>query len=387
MTAAERVPVAIVGAGTAGLVAALSLARLGRASTIFEQAPHLDEIGAGLQLSPNALRVLERLGVLQAIESRSVAADAVRLCDGRTGRQLAEVPVRSGAGPGYLSLRRADLQAVLLDAVRREPRIELRLGRSLTGCRETADGMLAEFGDGSRVECNLLIAADGVHSAVARSFGLSPARPTGTTALRYAVPPEAMPTAPRTGIQAWLGPSRHAVFYPVKGTDPGNLVLVVRNRNAASDATDLFAGWNEELRHLIAVGSFLGSWPVLEVPGGSRPNRDRVVFVGDASHAMAPYAAQGAAMAIEDGFVLAHHISSKPNRAQAIEAYTDAREERLGRVRRRVAFHRFAYHLPRPASLARDAVMALSPPHRLRNGLAWLYDWMPPNDEDSLPSS
>lgn len=363
--------VAIVGAGTAGLVAALSLARRGLASTVLERAPRLEEVGAGLQLSPNALAVLDRLGLAGSVRASAVAADAVRLRDARTDRLLAAVPVRSERGEGYLALHRADLQRALLDAVHAELLVDLRLGAPV----EAFEGDALRLGDGSALRPALTVAADGVHSVLARALALPPAAPTGTSAVRFALD---APSEPAAGIEAWLAAGRHAVSYPVRGGCRLNLVVIVPDGRADDGADALAHGFCPRLAALIRSGERVGAWPILDVADGSRPSRPGLVFIGDAAHAMPPYAAQGAAMAIEDGFLLARQLASAPSLDEGVRRFEAERAPRLQRVRRRVAFHRFVYHLPRPFSLGRDAAMRLTPPERLRAGLSWLYDWRPP---------
>ncbi|MDY8109969.1 FAD-dependent monooxygenase [Fulvimarina sp. 2208YS6-2-32] len=381
----------MVGAGIAGLTTALCLARRGIASTLVERSPVLKEAGAGLQLSPNALRVLDRLGLLPHLSERAVTARSVTLCDGRTGRTLARVPVAAADGTPYLSLHRADLQAVLLEAVEADPLVTLRLGCALAGIDDGADIMTAHFeGPDERVASagfTLLIAADGVNSRVASIRGLSPPVHSGALAWRARVvgrpTRELASTAP--GIRAWLGPGMHAVAYPIRAGEEINLVLVEKTISwGAEDAEALrgrFSAFAPELRALVSAAGEITAWPILTTP----PERPwvladgRIVLVGDAAHAMLPFAAQGAAMAIEDGFVLARETDrhgDDPGRVG--QAFEQARRSRVRRVEARARFHRFVYHLPQPVALVRNLVMATTPDERLSRSLSWLYDWVPP---------
>ncbi|MCB8840151.1 FAD-dependent monooxygenase [Aurantimonas sp. VKM B-3413] len=374
--------IAFVGAGIAGLTAALEFSMLGWPVTVFERAARLESVGAGIQLSANALRVLERLGLSAALGATGTRAREVSLRSGRTGRLIAKVPVEADDGTPYLSIHRADLQTVLVEAVRARREIDLRLGCELAAIAPAPEGLsltIRETGRESRCEADLVVAADGVNSAIASQLGLPPSRPSGAVAWRAAVPGTGF-----SGINAWLGRSRHAVAYPIRGGTQTNLVLI-EPAAAAPDADpaamlERFSGWDRTLKELIRAAKQPTFWPLLEVPA-ARPWRhmdDRIVLIGDAAHAMLPYAAQGAAMAIEDAAVLAACLAEAPDLSSALAAYEAARRPRITRVRERVAFHRRVYHLPFPLGLARDAVIAARPKASLRGDLAWLYDWRPP---------
>ncbi|MEX6506535.1 FAD-dependent monooxygenase [Jiella sp. M17.18] len=390
MTLASR-RIAIVGAGIGGLTAALELARLGFRVALHERAARLEEVGAGLQLSPNALRVLDRLGLMPALRARGCEARQVTLRDGRSGRVVAKVPVHAGDGTPYLSIHRADLQGVLAEAVAAEPAIDFRLGSELCGIEPTAGSAVrVTLGqqDGKATggfEADLLIAADGVHSTIARSLGLPGPVATGAIAWRTQIPATGIAGGAQAEITAWLGPRRHAVSYPVRDRQGINLVLI----EPAGDAPDpdpaglsrRFGGWNATLTRLIAIAERPTFWPLLGIDRGRswRLLDDRIVLLGDAAHAMLPYAAQGAAMAIEDAAVLAASLATTPSTSAALAAYEAARRPRIDRVRERVDFHRRVYHLRFPLTLGRDAVLSLRSAASLRDDLAWLYDWQPPS--------
>lgn len=395
-------PVVVVGAGIAGLTAALSFAEAGFDVEILERAPALAEVGAGIQLSPNALRVLGRLGLLPALAPLACSADSVVLRSGRTGRPIAEVPVRSADGTGYLCVHRADLQATLLAAVSRSPRIGLTLGAELLALRQADRGVALEFGRAGggpgdretmiRRRAEIVIAADGARSAVARELGLPAARPSRHVAWRMTV--EQPPEGPG-GIEAWLGPRRHAVAYPIRGGRQVNLVLVEpadgdgdgdgdaptgRSPEAKPALLHRFRRWDGRLRGLIEAAGPASGWPLLQTDRRPKPGfPGGVLLIGDAAHALLPYAAQGAAMAIEDAWVAAAAFGSAADPSEASARFHAQRDARLRRVRSRIAFHRVVYHLPAPASLARDLVLRLRSPRSLARDLAWLYDWQPPS--------
>lgn len=379
--------IAIAGAGIAGLTMALALARCGFSSTIFERASALEEVGAGLQLSPNALRVLDQLDLLPALREVAVEAASVDL-HRSGGAPIASVPVHAEDDTPYLSIHRADLQAVLLAAVRRTPSVTLKLGAELGRVATDFSAATIEVetkGEIERHVVDLLIGADGVRSPLARQAGLAPPISTGTTAWRTTIESAELPRELRPAtVTAWLGARHHAVAYPIRAGSAVNLVMIApgQDTDAASAGTvpRQFRSWDARLTDLIERAAPPTPWPLAGAPA-SRPfvvGGDRIVLIGDAAHAMAPYAAQGAGMAIEDAAVLAAAITETQDVPAAARAYEAARRPRIDKVRKRVAFHRFVYHLPPPFSLGRDTVLALRPKAALRADLAWLYDWHPP---------
>ncbi|MBO0662204.1 FAD-dependent monooxygenase [Jiella sp. MQZ9-1] len=383
--------IAIVGAGIAGLTAALCLARVGWRAMIFERAAALEEVGAGLQLSPNALSVMAELGLLPALTSIGVEADRVTLLAHRSGRRIAAVPVAASDGTPYLSIHRADLQSALLSAVQSNPAITLRLGPACTGWTADSDGVTLSFENGAgSFRAALAIGADGVRSALAKALGAEPAAPTGATAWRTTLSADALPSPAQggpaealTGINAWLGPARHAVAYPIRAGQAVNLVLITPDEAAERPARQQLAGfatWDGRLAALIERAPAPTPWPLFATPKSRRfvGGGCRIALIGDAAHAMAPYAAQGAGMAIEDAAVLAHALAETGDPIAATRRYEIERRPRIDKVRRRVGFHRFVYHLPPPLSFGRDAVLALRPKSALRADLAWLYDWRSP---------
>lgn len=384
---ASSISTTIVGAGIAGLTAALALARKGIASHVIEQATTLEEVGAGLQLSPNASRILADLGLLDALSARWTEPDHILLSSGHSLAPLASVPAGAAArrrwGAPYGVLHRASLQAILLDAVRAEPLCTLTTGQRI----ECAEAAL------SIAPADILIAADGVWSHLRQAVpGALPARYSGNVAWRFLVPFDAAPPFlnPRT-VTAFLGPHAHLVAYPLAEAQAFNIVAIHAQPKAPpegwlrrADATtqgrlqNAFSGWHAEIRRLLPDAKDPLVWPLFGCPDGAWTD-GKTVLIGDAAHAMTPFAAQGAAMAIEDAALLAKMLGEATDSVSALRSFEKARRERVARVRSRGAFNHFAYHARGPVALARNFVLSLRKPESLAADFDWLYGYRTPD--------
>ena len=391
--------VAIVGAGVAGLTAAIGLARAGVAVRLFEQSPALTEIGAGLQLSPNATRILTEFGVLPLLMPAAVRPERIALRKATSLRRLSSVPLGAWAserwGSPYLTVHRADLQAALLARARQLADIELVTGAALRDAAFHADGVtLSIEHDGAIREerAALVVGADGVWSALrGLAFGRAESRDTGYIAWRTVVRPGGDTIVAADEVTAFLHPDFHLVAYPVRAGGAVNLVAVTRGRagigwsNEAGAALleQAMAGTAAPLRALVAgagVGAGPGpwtTWPIHEAPALPRwTEPSGLALIGDAAHAMPPYAAQGAAMAIEDAAVIARLAArSGGDVGTLLAAYERMRRPRIRRVAARGAFNRFTWHARGPVALARDLAMAARPQAANARDLDWLYGW------------
>jgi salicylate hydroxylase len=374
----------IAGAGIAGLTSALALARAGIASRIIEQAEELQEVGAGLQISPNASRLLAEVGVLQRLEPRWLEPEAIRLISGQTLSTLATVPLgasgRSRWGAPYGVLHRATLQKALVEAVLENPLCRLELGHRLEP--ETLEGAMAESG------AELLIGADGVWSRVrSRVPGAPVPRFSGNVAWRFVVPADQAPEVlRRDSVTALLGPSAHLVCYPLKEAGGFNLVAITsginpgETWNAPSDPAgralleSAFRSWHSTIRKLLGDAERPVFWPLNEVGSGRWQNGIDTVLIGDAAHAMMPFAAQGAAMAIEDAFELAA-LLARLQLGPALATFESQRRERATKLSRRAAFNKFAYHATGPVRFGRDLVLSMRSPQSLAADLDWIYGY------------
>ena len=376
--------VAIIGAGVAGLNVALALARRGISSDIFEQAEELNEVGAGLQISPNAARCLERVGVLSRLESQWREPREITLASGTSLRRITGLPMgeaRARWNAPYGVLHRATLQTALAQAVADEPLANLKLG-----ARATSRDIAARVADGDR-KPDAIICADGVWSASrGRIEGSATARFSGDIAWRFVVSSEDTPAfLNREHVTAFMGPNAHLVAYPLRDVGGFNLVAIAAGANPgetwdgnANHSWQVarekhFGGWNSALKRLFAKVS-PAAWPLYEVGEGRWHNGADTIMIGDALHAMMPFSAQGAAMAIEDGFELAAFLAEMPA-ATAFAAFEAHRRPRLERLKKRTGLNRFAYHARGPFRLGRDAVLTMRSPDSLVRELDWLYGY------------
>jgi salicylate hydroxylase len=391
---ASQLSVGVVGGGIGGLTAALCLLRAGLDVQVYEQAPRLTEVGAGVQVSPNASRVLHGLGLAGSLAETGVkplAWHQRRWDDGRTllRAPLAEALEATFGFPHY-QMHRADLLATLAAAV---PAERIHLGHRLVSLTDHDDGVEARFDNGHRAQFDVLVGADGIHSAVRHwLFGAEDARFTGCVAYRGMVPAERLGhLGLEVTAQLWLGPGRHFVHYFISGGRLVNFVAVVEHdewareswtdRGEIADALAAFAGWHPQVREIIGTADETFVWALFDRPPLRRWSAGRVTLLGDASHAMLPFMAQGAAQAIEDGATLGACLRQvRPGAhaadvAAALRRYEQARLPRTSRLQAMSADNKTRFHLPDgPAQRERDSQMAAGSQAWSFNALGWLYE-------------
>ena len=392
LPAASRT-IIVAGAGIGGLTAALALARQQFRVVVLERSEQLEEVGAGIQLSPNASRILIELGVDNHLEQCVVVPDDISIAGGNS--EIVRIPIGGNAafryGAPYWVVHRADLQAALLARVREVPDITLMLGTQLEDFAVHSKGVTVVTRRGvTRLneQAKALIGADGVWSTV-RSRAFSEARPqfSGYVAWRGTVATSALPrefTAPR--VRMWLGRDAHLVAYPLRGGQRINVVAIGAgewNRPGWSEAGDpreisrLFetSRWPPTARWLIGAVEEWRRWALFEVTT-SEWSKGPVTLLGDAAHAMLPFAAQGAAMAIEDAAVLAQCLAQQPTDLdEALVHYAAKRRPRIARMRRAAQQNGRIYHMGGPMAFARNATMRLLGGARLMARQDWIYDW------------
>jgi salicylate hydroxylase len=389
----------VAGAGIGGLTAALALARQGFRVIVLEKAERLEEVGAGLQLSPNATRILIALGVEPALQGRLIAPDSVSVMSARSGREIGRIPLGEPArfryGAPYWIVHRADLQAALLERVRATPDIELRLGHQFEDLADHVKGVtiVQRRGDVRQQDTGLaLIGADGVWSAV-RHHLFPETQPTftGRIAWRGTVEADQLPREFRLSrVQLWLGRNAHVVAYPVSGGRRINVVAIAPgtwNRpgwNEAAEAAEIqqkfgLKRWSIGARMLIGAVDGWRRWALFGVDERQPWTRAHVALLGDAAHAMLPFAAQGAGMAIEDAAVLARELAPALRQPaavpEALARYEGARRARVVRVMRTARRNGRIYHLGGIERLGRDLVIRALSGERLLARQDWIYDY------------
>lgn len=400
MEAQRSRQIVIAGAGIAGLTAAIAFAKNGFSVQLYEQARQFEDAGTGIQLSPNATRVLAHLGVLDYLLPTAVEPRAVVVREARRLRKLAEVPLGSRAedrwGAPYLVVHRADLQTALLARAKREPDIRIVTGARLSDAAFHARGVTVSLdvvGDVKEVACRLLIGADGVASTV-RNLGTRDAPPkySGYAAWRATVRADsdigqALATVmPADCVTVYAHKRFHLVGYPIRGGVATNLVAIVDSKSEEArpggrgDPAVLqraMRGTAEPLNSLANGVEPWTLWPIREVPpdhpwtGGAG-----VALIGDAAHALTPFAAQGAAMAIEDAITLASLVIAMPDDlAGGLARYEALRRPRIKRVEARGRFNHFAWHASGPVALVRNIVLRRRSGKQLADELDWLYGY------------
>jgi salicylate hydroxylase len=382
--------IAIIGGGIGGMSATLSLLDAGLDVHVYERARTISEIGAGIAVSPNATRILYRLGLAPALERSGVKTLAWhdrRWDDGRTllRSPLAGVMEAAFGFPLY-HMHRADLINALLRAL---PPERVHTGHTLKTFVEHGDKVEAEFENGARIRVDAVVGADGIHSTVRQTlFGPEQPRFTGCVAYRGLVPAERLAhlDLERTA-QIWMGPGKHFVHVFVRD-DLINFVAVLEQdawtkeswseRGKVADVLAAFQGWHPQVRAILSAVDETYLWGLFDRKPMARWSVGRVTLLGDSCHPMLPFKAQGAAQAIEDGATLAACLSDIGARdiPAALRQYEALRRARTARVQGESEANKTRHHLPDgPAQEARDAEMARGGTDFSAEAVAWLYGY------------
>jgi salicylate hydroxylase len=378
--------IAVIGAGIGGLTAALSLRRAGFDVEVYEQAPELTEVGGGINMGPNAARILYRLGLGAGLERdavRPIGMHQRRWDDGRTLQKAGINPQCEALyGAPHLTVHRADLLAIIAGGF---PTERIHLGHRLVGLEDKGDHTEAWFENGARVRPDVLVGADGIHSTVREAlFGAEEPQFAGCVAYRGLVPSDRVAGLElERGNQSWLGPGAHLVHYFVSG---GRLLNFVgwtehdtwnredwTDRATIARALAAFEGWHPQIRTIIERAETCFIWALFDRDPLPRWSVGRTTLLGDACHPMYPFMAQGAAQSIEDGACLAACLAEGGDPVEALRRYERIRLPRVTRLQQMSRANKIRYHMADgPDQVARDAAMVASR-ERAPESMQWLF--------------
>jgi 2-polyprenyl-6-methoxyphenol hydroxylase-like FAD-dependent oxidoreductase len=388
MTARAQ-PILIAGGGIGGLAAALGLAQKGFRSILLEKASQLGEIGAGIQLGPNAFHAFDYLGVGEAARNMAVYIDQLRLMDALTAEEITHIDLgdvfRTRFGNPYAVVHRGDLHGVFLKACRDSELIDLRVSSEVAGYDQDGSSVTAHLANGERVTGSLLIGADGLWSNVRKQVTADGApRVSGHTTYRSVIPTEQMPEDLRwNAATLWAGPKCHIVHYPLSGWKVFNLVVTYHNDApepvagkpvSEEEVMKGFAHVHERAQNIIRHGTNWRLWVLCDRDPSERWIDGRVALLGDAAHPMLQYFAQGACQAMEDAVCLSHMLAAHEDHTTALEAYRAQRFPRTARVQllsRAIGEH--IYHPAGDHARLRNAIMGAKSQEEWYGDLAWIY--------------
>ncbi len=376
--------IVVIGAGIGGLAVAQALALRGADVTVLEQAEAITEVGAGLQIAPNGLRVLAALGLGDAVAGAAVRGQAVSLRD-TGGAEVVRLDLTRLGDSRYYFLHRADLIDILATGAR-DAGVKIRL---LQQVAEVTPGPRPEvhLANGAHLQCDLVIGADGLHSKLRQALNGGD-RPFFTRQVAWrAIVPNTVGAGPEARVH--MGPGRHLVSYPLRGGEFVNLVAVEERKDWAEEGWNIrddpahlraaFAGFGGDVPAMLALVDQVHLWGLFRHPVAEIWGRDNTALLGDAAHPTLPFLAQGACMALEDAWVLADCLSGHDSTAAALAAYGRKRIPRATRVINAASRNAWKYHLkPGPLRMAAHAALRLGgrvAPDRMMHQFDWLYEY------------
>jgi 3-hydroxybenzoate 6-monooxygenase len=383
-------PIIVVGGGIGGLASATGLAKRGFHVIVLEAAPELGELGAGIQIGPNAFRCFDYLGVRDEARQTAIYINRLRLMDAMSGEEIVHIPLddefREKFENPYAVIHRGNLHGVFLRACRAHPLVDLRVASRVVSYDQDGKGVVVRLASGEEVRGSVLIGADGLWSSVrAQMIGDGPPVISGHTTYRSVIPTEQMPEDFRwNAATLWAGPKCHLVHYPLSDWKQFNLVATFHNdahEAVAGVPVDIeevlkgFAHTDPMVQTIIRHGADWKRWVLCDREPVTNWVDGRVALLGDAAHPMLQYLAQGACMAMEDAVSLTAHLSSMADRPElALASYCEARRLRTARVQlhsREMGQH--IYHPAGAHALLRNQMLQSKTTPEIHDTLSWLY--------------
>ena len=383
-------PVLVAGGGIGGLAAALAMARRGFAVKVLEQATELGEIGAGVQLAPNAFAAFDALGVGEQARGRAVYTERMVMMDATDAATVAEIPLgeafRARFGNPYAVIHRADVHQSLLDGVQAHGGIELVTSTRVLHAEQSADGVTAFDALGRGHRGSALIGCDGVRSAVRAQLVADPVRVSGHVVYRAVVDAAEFPKdLAWSAATVWAGPDCHLVHYPLRGGEQYNVVVTFHSRETETwgvsegsqeEVLSYFGGVCDRARQLLHLPKSWKRWATADRAPIEHWSEGRITLLGDAAHPMLQYLAQGACMALEDAVTLGAALDAeRGDFAAAFRRYEQARVARSARVVLMTREMGRLYHAKGVERLVRNQLWKGRPPERFYDALEWLYGW------------
>ena len=388
--AAHKHSVLIAGGGIGGIAAALALVRQGYRVQVFEQAPEIGEIGAGIQLGPNAFHAFDALGVGEKTRSRAVYTDFMVMHDALDGYQVGKIPTdekfRQRFGNPYAVIHRADVHLSLLEGAQETGEVEIFTSTRIDRVEQSDAGVSVFDQNGRRFDGVALIAADGVKSAVRQQYVGDPARVTGHVVYRAVVDKNEFPDELKwNAASIWVGPNCHLVHYPLRGGEQYNVVVTFHSREqeewgvkdgSKEEVKSYFQGICPKARQLIDLPKTWKRWATADREPIGQWTYGRVTLLGDAAHPTTQYMAQGACMAMEDAVTLGEALRVHSNDwPKALDMYQRARVARTARIVLSSREMGRIYHAKGVERLVRNDLWRGRSPERFYDAMAWLYGW------------
>jgi salicylate hydroxylase len=383
-------PVLVAGGGIGGVAAALALVREGYRVQVFEQAPEIGEIGAGIQLGPNAFHAFDALGVGEKTRSRSVFTDYMVMHDAIDGYQVGKIPTdenfRRRFGNPYAVIHRADVHLSLLEGAQQSGQVEIFTNTRIDQIEQDAGSVTVQSADGRRFTGAALIAADGVKSVVREKLVGDPARVTGHVVYRAVVDKKDFPDELKwNAASIWVGPNCHLVHYPLRGGEQYNVVVTFHSRQqeewgvtegSKEEVQSYFQGILPKARQLIDLPKSWKRWATADREPIGQWTFGRITLLGDAAHPTTQYMAQGACMALEDAVTLGQALRvCAHDWPRALDLYQHSRIARTARIVLSGREMGRIYHAKGVERLVRNDLWRGRSPERFYDAMQWLYGW------------